>query len=72
MSQQPDPPIVVTGGSVTIEFDPLTFEEAEPGRYSNQEKVIKRVEVIGAGIQNYDSAATGSDVTVRITYGDPK
>jgi hypothetical protein len=72
MSQQQDPPIVVTGGSVTIEFDPRTFGDTGAGRYSNQEKVIKRVEVIGTGIQNYDSAATGSDVTVRITYGDPQ
>lgn len=72
MSNQQDPPIVVTGGSVNIEFDPRTFGDAGTGRYSNQEKVIKRVEVVGAGIQNYDSAATGSDVTVRITYGDPE
>ena len=71
MSQHSDPPIVVSGGSVTIEFDPSTFGDTGTGRYSNQEKVIKRVEVIGAGIQNYDSAATGNDVTIRITYGNP-
>lgn len=72
MSNQPDPPIIINGGSVTIEFDPRTFVETETGRYSNQEKVIERVEVIGAGIEHYDCAATGSDVTIRITYGDPK
>ena len=72
MSTPPDPPIVVTGGSVTIEFDPRTFGETGTGRYSNQEKIIKRVEVIGAGIQNYDAAATGKDITIRITYGDPE
>jgi hypothetical protein len=65
-----DPPIVVSGGSVTIVFDPDTFTGSD-GRFSNQQKVIKRVEVVGADIQSYDSEATGSDVTVRITYGNP-
>ena len=72
MSQPPDPPIVISGGSVTIEFDPGAFGDTGTGSYSNQEKVIKRVEVIGTGIQNYDAAATGNDITVRITYGDPE
>ena len=71
MSNQPDPPIVVTGGSVTIEFDPRAFGAPGSGRYANQEKVIKRVEVVGAGIPNYDEAATGKDITIRITYGNP-
>jgi hypothetical protein len=70
MSQQ-DPPIIVTGGSVTIEFDPGAFGDAGPGRYTNREKVIKRVEVVGKDIPNYDGAAAGGDVTVRITYGNP-
>jgi hypothetical protein len=71
MSNQQDPPIVVTGGSVTIEFDPSAFGETGSGRYTNREKVIKRVEVVGAGIPNYDKAATGDDITIRITYGNP-
>ncbi len=71
MSQQPDPPIVISGGSVTIEFDPGAFGDSGTGRYTNGEKVIKRVEIIGAGIPNYDSAATGNDVIIRITYGNP-
>ncbi|MFL6332036.1 MAG: hypothetical protein ACJ754_01685 [Pyrinomonadaceae bacterium] len=71
MSNSQDPPIVISGGSVTIEFDPRTFGDTGAGRYSSQEKVIKRVEVVGAGIPNYDEAATGSDITVRITYGNP-
>jgi hypothetical protein len=66
-----DPPIVISGGSVTIAFDPDTFRDEGDGKYSNQQKVIKRVEITGAGIQNYDSAATGREITVRITYGNP-
>jgi hypothetical protein len=72
MSQPPDPPIVISGGSVTIEFDPRTFGDSGTGSYSNQEKVIQRVEIVGAGIQNYDAEATGKEITIRITYGDPK
>lgn len=71
MSTPPDPPIVISGGSVTIEFDPDTFGDSGSGRYTNEEKVIKRVEVIGSDISNYDEAATGNDVTIRITYGNP-
>jgi hypothetical protein len=71
MSNQQDPPIVVTSGSVTIEFDPSAFGDTGSGRYTNQEKVIKRVEVVGAGIPSYDEAAAGSDITIRITYGNP-
>ena len=71
MSNQADPPIVVTGGSVTIEFDPSTFGDTGSGKYTNQKKVIKRVEVVGEGIPNYDEAATGRDITIRITYGNP-
>jgi hypothetical protein len=71
MSNQTDPPIVVSGGSVTIEFDPRAFGDTGSGKYSNQEKVIKRVEIVGADIQNYDEAATGNDITIRITYGNP-
>lgn len=71
MSQPIDPPIVVSGGSVTIVFDPDTFGDTGTGSYTNQEKVIKRVEIIGSGIPNYDEAATDQDITVRITYGNP-
>lgn len=71
MSNQQNPPIIVTGGSVSIEFDPLTFGDTGSGKYSNEEKVIKRVEVLGADIQNYDEDANGNDITIRITYGNP-
>ncbi|MDT7690011.1 MAG: hypothetical protein QOE46_2770 [Acidobacteriota bacterium] len=73
MSSPNDPPIIITGGSVTIEFDPNTFtsDSSSSGRYSNQEKVIKRVEITGRDITSYDSAATGRDITIRVTYGNP-
>lgn len=66
-----DPPIIVQGGSVTIEFDVSQLGAAGVGRFSNGQKVIKRVEITGTGIQNYDQTMTGNNVTVKITYGNP-
>ena len=71
MSSQIDPPIIITGGSVTIDFDPEAFGEVSPGKYKNQDKVITRVEITGTGMENYDSTAKGTDITVRITYSQP-
>ena len=68
MSSQIDPPIIITGGSVTIKFDPADFGEVGPGVYKNQDKLITRVQITGTGIQEYDSTATGKDITVSITY----
>jgi hypothetical protein len=69
MSAASDPPIIITGGSVTIEFDPKTF--GGDGKYTNPQKVIKRVEITGDGIKNYDSTATGNNITVKIIYDNP-
>lgn len=71
MSAPSDPPIIITGGSITIQFDPTTFGDPGTGRYSNEQKVIKRVEITGTGIRNYDSSATDNDITVKVTYGNP-
>lgn len=68
-----DPPIIVQGGSVTIQFDPSQLLPDNPftGIFSNSQKVIKRVEITGTDIQNYDETPSGNNVTVRITYGNP-
>jgi hypothetical protein len=71
MSAAGDPPIIITGGSVHIEFEPRDFAGGGNGRFSNDQKVIKRVEITGAGVQTYDSTATGNDITIRVTYGTP-
>jgi len=66
-----DPPIIIQGGSVTIQFDLSQLSAAGVGTFSNSQKVIKRVEITGADIQNYDQTPTGNNVTVKITYGNP-
>lgn len=68
MSSQIDPPIIITGGSVTIKFDPAAFSEVGTGEYKNQDKLITRVQISGTSIESYDSTATGKDITVSITY----
>jgi hypothetical protein len=66
-----DPPIIVQGGSVTIQFDVSQLVSTSTGTFSNGSKVIKRVEITGTDIQNYDQTPTGNNVTIKITYGNP-
>ncbi|HEX8150261.1 MAG TPA: hypothetical protein VF591_23965 [Pyrinomonadaceae bacterium] len=70
MSQQPDPPIVVSGGSVTIEFDETIFTKNGNGKHSNANKRISRVEVTVNGNTQTFSVPNGK-VTVAIHYGNP-
>ena len=76
MSNTSDPPIVVTGGSVTIEFKTADFSPngtAANGsaRQSNSNKKIKRVEVSGDNIPGYGEDVPNGRVTVTIYYGNP-
>ncbi|HEV2862233.1 MAG TPA: hypothetical protein VGX48_14575 [Pyrinomonadaceae bacterium] len=64
-----DPPIVVTGGSVSIDFDQSQLQGSN-GRFNNQNKKIKRVEVTGDGI-NFAENTPNGQVTIKIYYGNP-
>jgi len=66
-----EPPIIVQGGSVTLQFDPSQLLPNGTGSFGNQQMVIKRVEITGTNIQNYDETPTGNNVTIKITYGNP-
>jgi hypothetical protein len=66
-----DPPIIIQGGSVTVKFDVSQLPVVGVGVFGNANKVIKTVEITGDDIQNYYQSATGNNVTVKITYGDP-
>jgi hypothetical protein len=73
MSEPGDPPIIVSGGSVTIRipvgiFPGILFG----GDFTNPLKEIKRVEITGSGITNYSDTASNNDITIKIEYGDPK
>jgi hypothetical protein len=70
MSNQQDPPIIVTGGSVTIEFDNQIFTPNGNGKHSNANKKIRRVEVtVNGNTQTID--VPNGKVTVAIHYGNP-
>jgi len=62
--------VVITGGSVTIEFDANIFGANGNGRHSNANKKIKRVEVTGDGI-NFAQDTPNGKVTITIHYGNP-
>lgn len=66
-----DPPIIINGGSITIVIPGGLFQGLTSGTFSNQQKEIKRIEITGAGILNYDESATGGDITIKIHYANP-
>jgi len=70
MSQPGDPPIIITGGSVTIQFDSSQIPSVGNGKHSNPNKKIKRVEITGDGIDFAQDTPSGK-VTIRIIYGNP-
>ncbi|HEX8499795.1 MAG TPA: hypothetical protein VF659_04320 [Pyrinomonadaceae bacterium] len=65
-----EPPIVISGGSVTIEFDDIVLQRLGRGRHGNPNKKIKRVQVRGDGIDFSEDTPTGR-VVIIIHYGDP-
>ena len=68
MSTPPDPPIVVTGGSVTIDFDSKIFTPNGNGKHSNANKKIKRVEISVDGGPVQTVNVPNGKVTVSIHY----
>ena len=71
MANNPDPPIVVSGGSVTIEFDSDIFTPNGNGKHSNANKKIRSVvvEVNGQAPQTFN--VPNGKVTVTINYSNP-
>jgi len=61
---------VVSGGSVTIEFDKSQLQETSDGKHHHPNKKIKRIEITGDGINFAENPKTGK-VTIKIFYGNP-
>ncbi|MDT5268020.1 MAG: hypothetical protein QOH49_206 [Acidobacteriota bacterium] len=70
MSTPPDPPIVVTGGSVTLEFDEGKMEKLSNGKHHHKNKRIKRIEIDGDGIDYAVDVPTGKGLKITIKVGD--
>ncbi|MDT7688572.1 MAG: hypothetical protein QOJ70_911 [Acidobacteriota bacterium] len=69
MSSPGDPPIIITGGSVTIEFDLTQLTHVGNGKHHHPNKKIKRVIVKGDGI-DFDKNITDGRVVITVHYGD--
>ena len=65
-----DPPIVVTGGSVNLDFDDATLPGGG-GKHSNSGKKIKHVTIERGGTKIYDEDVPNGNITITLTYGDP-
>ncbi len=70
MTQPADPPIIVSGGSVTLKFDKSKLKETSDGRHHHPNKKIKRVEVSGDDIKSFAEDTNSGKVTITIYYGD--
>ena len=70
-SQQGDPPIIITGGSITLKIPGGLFAGLHGIDFATQQKQIKRVVITGGSIPNYDATANGTDITISIECGNP-
>jgi hypothetical protein len=71
MSQSVDPPIIISGGSVTIKFDKSKLKESADGKqHHHPDKRITRIEVTGDDINSFDQTTKSGKVTVTVHYGD--
>lgn len=68
MSSQQNPPIIITGGSVTIEFDEDIFTPSGKGKRSNANKKIKKVVVAVNGGTPTTIDVPNGKVVVEIHY----
>ena len=66
-----DPPIVISGGSITIEFDDNQLTPVGSGKHANPNKKISRIEITGDGVDPIDLNVPSGKVTVKIHYDDP-
>jgi hypothetical protein len=64
-----EPPIIITGGSVNIQFDDHVFKKNPDGKFSHPNKKIQRIEINGDGINFVQDLPSGK-VTIKIYYSD--
>jgi hypothetical protein len=78
MAEPGDPPIIVSGGSVTVEFDKTQLSESDDGKqHHHPHKKINRIEITGGDLELTGDAKSGfvgktesGKVKVKIFYGD--
>jgi hypothetical protein len=65
-----NPPIVITGGSVTIDFKTEIFPPNGNGKHGNANKKLKSITIVGDGLDITQTFPTGKGVTITIAYGN--
>ncbi len=65
-----DPPIIITGGSVKLEFDDATLP-GSGGNHSNAAKKIKHIKIESNGSVLFDDDTPTGRVKITVTYGNP-
>ena len=66
-----DQPIVVSGGSVTIDFNDGVYKKETNGKHRNANKKVRSVKVLdGNGQTLYEQDFANGKVTVEIHTGD--
>lgn len=63
-----DPPIIITNGSITIEFDESTFKQASGGRFYHPRKKIRRIQIVGGSLDLDQEVLPGDRLTIKIFY----
>ena len=66
-----DPPIIITGGSVHLQFDANSLPGGG-GKHSHSKKRIKHVTIEKGGKKLYDDDVPDGNITVTVIYGDKK
>jgi hypothetical protein len=66
-----DPPIIVQGGSVTVDFQHghTQFTPDGRGKHHNPDKQLQRIEITGGGLDIKE--ALPANATIKIYYGKP-
>jgi len=68
VSSAQDPPIVISGGSVTIEFNVDDFQQEGGSKFKNPHKRIRSVVVEGEGIAPVVINVQNGKCTVMVNY----
>ncbi|HEX8559927.1 MAG TPA: hypothetical protein VF668_17655 [Pyrinomonadaceae bacterium] len=68
MPEPVDPPIIITGGSVTLKFNSQQLPRNSQGNHYNPDKRLKRITIKGDGLDITQDFATGQGVTIMIHY----
>jgi hypothetical protein len=72
MPETSDPPIIINGGSVNLDFDADQLPPKGKGKHGNQDKTLKSIIIEGDGISYSADFPTGMGVTISVYYETSK